>query len=151
MRKKNPYLLALANPHAHKPARTQTPLNSVPGVWGFRDVIVTIRLSDWSICTTWHQYSILIGPRYTGAILLLTAINGFVKRYLVHINSNSIVWTTKIASPKMQRRHLRKLVVRLGNRLEPVNAWNLREDVIDICLHLFGPNTVDWKEKMKLT
>ena len=32
---KNPYLLALANPHAHKPARAQTPLNSVPGVWGF--------------------------------------------------------------------------------------------------------------------
>ena len=49
---KNPHLLALANPHAHKPARAQTPLNSVPGVWGFRDVIVTIRLSDWSICTT---------------------------------------------------------------------------------------------------
>ena len=43
----------------------------------------------------------------------------------------------------MQRRYLWKLVVRLGNRLELINACDPREDVIDICLHLFGPNTID--------
>ena len=33
--REHPYLLALTNPHTHKPARAQTPLNPVPGVWGF--------------------------------------------------------------------------------------------------------------------
>ena len=61
-----------------------------------------------------------------------TAINGFFKRFLVLTNFNSLIWT-KIASPKMRRSHLRKLVVRLGNRLELVNACDLPEDVIDIC------------------
>ena len=47
----------------------------------------------------------------------------------------------------MQRHHLRKLVIRLGNSLELVNACDPREDVIDICLHLFGPNACRLKSK----
>ena len=51
--------------------RTRAHYTRYQALWVLSDVIVTIRLSDWSICTTWPLYSILIGPRYTGSILLL--------------------------------------------------------------------------------
>ena len=64
---KNPYLLTLANPHARiKLGTRRLGFFVTSSEWN-----VKIRLSDWSICITWPQYSILIGSRYTVAILLL--------------------------------------------------------------------------------
>ena len=76
---KNPFFTRAQNkslsPRACEPARAQTPLNSVPGVWGF----------SWCHQNGMRQYAFLIGPfvshdintrfwlvtLYTGAILLL--------------------------------------------------------------------------------
>ena len=64
---KNPYLLALVNLLARiKLGTRRLGFFVTSSEWN-----VKIRLSDWSICITWPQYSILIGPCYTVAILLL--------------------------------------------------------------------------------
>ena len=64
-RKKHPYLLALANPHAREPARAQTPLNSVPGVLGFA----------WRHQNGMYHMTLILDSDWLGATLSILLLN----------------------------------------------------------------------------